>query len=103
MSSQPKTKRRPETGPMRFGDDWTGVFIRGDNAAYYAQNLRMLLELIEKPLDNVNTAGFAKFVVKGLVSDLEGCVHSPGQEPEAQIMKDFEECIDEEEAREPET
>lgn len=20
---------RPETGPMQFGDDWPGVFIRG--------------------------------------------------------------------------
>jgi hypothetical protein len=23
---------RAETGPMKFGDDWTGVFIRGDTA-----------------------------------------------------------------------
>jgi len=23
---------RPETGPIQFEDDWTGVFIRGDNA-----------------------------------------------------------------------
>jgi hypothetical protein len=23
---------RPETGPMQFGDDWPGLFIRGDNA-----------------------------------------------------------------------
>lgn len=23
---------RPETGPMQFGDDWPGIFIRGDNA-----------------------------------------------------------------------
>jgi hypothetical protein len=23
---------RPETGPMQFGDDWPGVFIRGDSA-----------------------------------------------------------------------
>lgn len=23
---------RPETGPMQFGDDWPGVFIRGDDA-----------------------------------------------------------------------
>lgn len=30
-----KPTPRPETGPMRFGDDWTGVFIRGDNAAGY--------------------------------------------------------------------
>ena len=26
---------RPETGPMRFGDDWRGIFIRGDSAIHY--------------------------------------------------------------------
>jgi hypothetical protein len=34
---------RPETGPMKFGDDWTGVFIRGDNAAGYVTALRALV------------------------------------------------------------
>ncbi|MEN8764135.1 MAG: hypothetical protein ABF290_17120 [Thiogranum sp.] len=27
---------RVETGPVQFGDDWPGIFIRGDNAAHYA-------------------------------------------------------------------
>lgn len=27
-----KLGTRPETGPMRFHGDWTGIFIRGDNA-----------------------------------------------------------------------
>lgn len=28
---------------MQFGNDWPGVFIRGDNAAHYAQALDELL------------------------------------------------------------
>lgn len=28
----PAQARRVETGPVRFGDDWPGYFIRGDNA-----------------------------------------------------------------------
>ncbi len=36
--------KRVETGPVQFGEDWPGVFIRGDNAAYYAQALKHLLE-----------------------------------------------------------
>ena len=36
-------ERRPETGPMQFGDDWPGVFIRGDNANYYGFQLDMML------------------------------------------------------------
>ena len=37
------SERRPETGPMQFGDDWPGVFIRGDNANYYGFQLDMML------------------------------------------------------------
>ena len=36
---------RPETGPMCFGDDWPGVFIRGDNAYGYITCLKELLKL----------------------------------------------------------
>lgn len=36
---------RPETGPMQFGDDWPGVFIRGDNAFCYAMCVRRAIEL----------------------------------------------------------
>lgn len=36
---------RVETGPIQFGDDWPGVFIRGDNCAYY--NL-LLAEILNK-------------------------------------------------------
>lgn len=30
---------RVETGPVRVGDDWPGVFIRGDEALAYADDL----------------------------------------------------------------
>ena len=30
---------RAETGAMKFGDDWRGVFIRGDNAFHFAMVL----------------------------------------------------------------
>lgn len=34
---------RVETGQVQFGDDWPGIFIRGDSAGYYALILRNLL------------------------------------------------------------
>lgn len=40
----PKGMARPETGPMQFGDDWPGIFIRGDNAMAYAMELEAALE-----------------------------------------------------------
>lgn len=33
---------RAKTGSMQFGDDWPGVFIRGDNALGYAACLQHL-------------------------------------------------------------
>lgn len=37
---------RPETGPMQFGDDWPGVFIRGDNALFGALMLEQILKYV---------------------------------------------------------
>jgi hypothetical protein len=39
---------RAETGRMQFGDDWPGVFIRGDDALAFARSLRQLLHKTEK-------------------------------------------------------
>jgi hypothetical protein len=38
---------RVETGPLKFNDDWTGVFIRGDNAIYYGMQLKEVLRQTE--------------------------------------------------------
>jgi hypothetical protein len=38
-----KGGKRPETGPMQFGDDWPGLFIRGDDAMARASILRLVL------------------------------------------------------------
>ena len=38
----PSVEQRVETGPIAFGNDWPGVFIRGDNAMWYALQLRMV-------------------------------------------------------------
>lgn len=35
---------RVETGPLQFGDDWPGVFIRGDNAMRYAMQITFALQ-----------------------------------------------------------
>ncbi len=38
----PAAVSRVETGPVAFGRDWPGVFIRGDNAMWYSMNLRFV-------------------------------------------------------------
>lgn len=58
---------RPETGPMQFGDDWPGVFIRGDNALYDSYMLNEALKLI--PEDRWDIAS----VLRGLLHTLQSC------------------------------
>jgi len=35
---------RVETGPVKIGDDWSGVFVRGDHAAIIAGQLRHFIQ-----------------------------------------------------------
>ena len=37
FSNCDRDSRRPETGPAAHADDWTGVFIRGDDSFMYAE------------------------------------------------------------------
>lgn len=40
----PNVHERVETGPTQFGDDWTGLFIRGDDAFGLALEIKQLRE-----------------------------------------------------------
>jgi hypothetical protein len=40
----PEQEERVETGAVQFGDDWPGVFIRGDDAFFFAHHLRLMLD-----------------------------------------------------------
>lgn len=91
--SENKVKQtRPETGAMRFDDDWTGVFIRGDNAMYYAMQLSRFLDELKKNQTAVNIDVFENLALGGLLKTLQSCMHGPGYTPESQKMKKFEEC-----------
>lgn len=59
---------RPETGIMKFGDDWPGIFIRGDNAAMYSHAIRSWM----KNPDDVISGMY----VKGLADLLVSCVRN---------------------------
>jgi hypothetical protein len=58
---------RPETGPMQFGDDWPGVFIRGDNAMSFAVYLDHILKFVS------DEEWLTKSVLTGLISTLRSC------------------------------
>ena len=58
------TGKRVETGIVKFGDDWNGYFIRGDNAFYYANTIRTVLSNIED--SGVLSHEVEKMILKGL-------------------------------------
>lgn len=72
LQTMPGTAKRVETGPLQFGDDWPGVFIRGDNAAAYAMNLQLLLES-EAFKDTLSLDVFAMTTLRGLLALLGSC------------------------------
>jgi len=61
---------RMETGLVQWGEDWPGVFIRGDNAMNYSYALRRVIDAAQhsKQPDPIMVA-----VVNGLAVLLESC------------------------------
>lgn len=62
----PPVEKRVETGPTQFGDDWPGVFIRGDDCLGYSLYLELILN--GAPLDDV--------LVKSTINGLLGLLRS---------------------------
>jgi hypothetical protein len=60
---------RPETGPMQADSDWPGVFLRGDNALYFARTIEAALTLIEDKTETM----IVRTVLTELQSTLESC------------------------------
>ena len=63
----PEQEERIETGPLQFGKDWPGIFIRGDHALYYAMKLEELLNG-DETLDPIDT-----ITIQGLLDLLRSC------------------------------
>lgn len=69
----PAVEKRVETGPVRFGDDWTGVFIRGDNAFGLLAHLCPMIETMPKDsLSDMLTRSAVVQVCRLLASSIEG-------------------------------
>jgi hypothetical protein len=58
----PDSGERVETGAVQFGDDWPGVFIRGDHALYYALCLNLQRSGAAGPIEDSNVRGLAEIL-----------------------------------------
>ena len=71
MRKLPTQEERVETGPVQFGEDWPGLFIRGDNAVF----LRMALyKLIKDAETETSKDQAAKRTIESLIEQLDSCL-----------------------------
>jgi hypothetical protein len=78
---------------MRFGNDWTGLFLRGDAALPYAMYLSQFIEGAEKRLGSEqSTDVIGLMMLRGLASLLGSC-DDRGPAPGWQNMRSIEECL----------
>lgn len=58
-------EKRVESGPIMFGDDWPGLFLRGDDCMRYVGAVRDAL------YDNAQLGLITRRLLEGLISGLE--------------------------------
>jgi hypothetical protein len=87
-----ETKKRVETTVLQFGDDFPGVFIRGDHAAYYSLVLRDLLSKTngEKSIAHFDPIALALHSKK--LIEILSCSHGD-MTPETLHLMSLEHCI----------
>ena len=49
----PEQPHRVETGPTKFGGDWTGMFIRGDDCMRFAMVLEQALDAERRGVESL--------------------------------------------------
>lgn len=79
---------RAESGPVKFKNDWTGVFIRGDNALAYVLYLQKLLDEVSQNSDDIIAVSY----LQGLINLLSSCEEFSSENKNIQLLKTFEEC-----------
>ena len=62
---------RVSTGPLKLGEDWPGIFIRGDEALGMASDMKNLADAIERG-DEVVIKSSPKYL-RRIASFLEAC------------------------------
>jgi len=75
--------KRPETGPMKFGDDWAGVFIRGDEAYAFAAAIKKAISIIDEK------NGKQQFLIEAL----EGLIDTLNPQNTPVDLRSFENCL----------
>jgi hypothetical protein len=91
-----KPEARIDSGPIAFGGDWPGLFLRGDDASYYGYQLSIALaaaeEIIAEDSDAVDPEVLlAVMVLKNLVTLLSS-VNVSDPHHRAEQLRPAREC-----------
>lgn len=78
----PAQTPRVETGPVQFGDDWPGVFIRGDDACHWRLLLRRILNLNEGQFDYIDKSN-----MEFIIGILKSCDMNLRKTPEKPVQE----------------
>jgi hypothetical protein len=81
---------RAETGTMKFGDDWTGVFLRGDDAFGYANALSDILN--STPAEDMRDV-IARSMLTGLLDVLRASDERTADKDKVQTLQPFDQCL----------
>lgn len=78
-------RNRAETGPIQFGEDWRGCYIRGDSAMHMINELNAV-RILEKDLSE-HTIKTIQWIQEELARSNQ---HTKDR---VQMMKPFKECF----------
>jgi hypothetical protein len=81
---------RTETGYIQFGDDWRGIFIRGDNAYAMALTIHLAMQALEGRDDQTGTYK----QLEGIQLFLSKVNQNKFPDEHVQKMKSFADCTE---------
>lgn len=87
------SSRRAETGPVQFGDDWPGCFLRGDYAVPMADALRHVLDALDMRIDHRSIMTRWVRMCRGLTDTL-GEADARDDGCDAQRCRSWSDCLD---------
>lgn len=69
-------KKRLETGVVQMNDDWTGYFLRGDQAMWLAHTAEMFEQMLESECpDFMNKNAFTMKLFLNQIKNMSGANH----------------------------
>jgi len=84
----PAPDPRIESGPVTFGSDWPGLFLRGDDALHYAHQLQYFLDMVDENEVDAISLHYVRALLRDLLS-----VHVEDDKVPRQKLRAARDCL----------